>query len=182
MAVEYGAGGARTHYGPRDVALKEPGLLADGLKRVLVVPFSWDNLPSAANSGADAVSQYIPAGCPIIGAHLRVVTAFSGGTGTGLLIGTEQAAGTDIDANGLFLDAQVVSANLVATNYIAGRGAQVIESPDAAGTAHGDADGVYVIGTTGPVSSVNAYPVITAVTGPYAAGEAVLYIEYLALR
>lgn len=183
MTISYaGPGGARNNYGPREVAKKEGGLLADGLARTLVVPFSWDNLPSAANAGADAVAQSIPAGCPILRTVLKITTAFTGGTGTGLLIGTEQADGTDIDANGLFLDAQVVSANLVATNVILGRGAQVVESPDAAGTAHVDADGVYVKGATGPVSSVAQFPVITAVTGPYAAGAGVLYITYLDIR
>ncbi len=183
MPVAYdGAGGARTNYGPREVAKREAGLLADGLLRCLVVPFAFDQLPSALNAGADAVAQFVPAGCPIVRTVLKITTAFTGGTGTGLQIGTEQAAGTDIVASGLFLDAQVVTANIVATNVILGRGTQVVESPDAAGTAHVDADGVYVKGATGPVTSVNAYPLITAVTGPYAAGAGVLYVEYLDIR
>lgn len=183
MTISYaGPGGARNNYGPREVARKEAGILAEGIRKTLVVPIAFDNLPSAANSGNDAVAQFIPAGCPVIRSFLKPITAFTGGTGTGLQIGLEQANGTDIDADGLFLDAQVVSANLVATNFIAGRGACNLEAPDAAATAHGDADGVYVRGATGPVPSVNAYPVVTAVTGPYTAGAAVLYIEYLDVR
>jgi len=182
MTIEYVVGGSRTHYGPRDVSQKEAGKADFGVRRQLVVPFDFANLPSVANAGADAAILTVPAGCPVTKAVLKVKTAFTGGTGTGLQIGFEAASGTDIDADGLFLDAQIVSANLVATNCIFGRGAMVTEAPDAAGTAHGDADGVYVIGTTGPVTSVAAYPLITAVTGAYAAGEGVLYIEYLDTR
>ncbi len=178
MTIEYvSPGGARQNFGPREVAKKEPGLYAgDGPTRWMKVPFSFDQLPSAGNAGADAVSQYIPAGCPVLSCVLKVTTNFAGGTS--YAVGLEQAAGTDIDTDGLITDAQAPVANLVTTNMIAGRGAMIMEGPDAAGTAHIDADGVYVIGATGPVSSVNAYPVITA-TGTFTAGAGYLLIEYL---
>ncbi len=180
MTVAYdGAGGARTNYGPREVAKREGGLLADGLKRCLVIPFAFDNLPSALNAGADAVAQFVPAGCPIVRATVKITTNFAGGTD--YQFGLEQANGTDIDTDGLITAAVGVVANLVTTNVIFGRGAMIAEGPDAAGTAHIDADGVYVKGATGPVTSVNAYPLLTA-NGTFTAGAGVLYVEYLDIR
>ena len=180
MPISYaGPGGARNNYGPREVAKKEAGLLADGLRRTLVVPFSFDNLPTAANAGADAVAQFVPAGCPVVAVALKVTQTFLGGTD--YQFGLEQANGTDIDTDGLITAAVGVVANLVTTNVIFGRGAMVTEGPDAAGTAHIDADGVYVKGATGPVSSVNAYPLVTA-NGTFTAGAGVLYITYLDIR
>lgn len=180
MTISYaGPGNARNNYGPREVARKEAGSLAAGLRRILKVPFAFDNLPARANAGADAVAQYVPAGCPIVGTWVRITTNFAGGTD--YQFGLEQADGTDVDTDGLVTAAQGAVANLVTTNVIAGRGAMVVEGPDAAGTAHIDADGVYVKGATGPVTSVNAFPLMTA-NGTFTAGAGEWYIEYLDLR
>lgn len=180
MTISYaGPGGARNNYGPREVARKEGGILAAGLRRTLVIPFAFDNLPTAANAGADAVAQFVPAGCPIVATWVRITTNFAGGTD--YQFGFEQANGTDIDTDGAITAAVGVVANLVTTNVIAGRGAMVVEGPDAAGTAHIDGDGVYVKGATGPVSSVNAYPLMTA-NGTFTAGAGVWYVEYIDIR
>lgn len=177
MTIVYtGAGGARNNLGPRELALKEPGVFGHPFLRTLKIPFDFANLPSAANAGADAVSQYVPAGCPVVSSYLRVTTDFAGGTD--YQFGLEQAAGTDIDTDGLITAAQAPVANLITTNVIFGRGAMICEGPDAAGTAHIDGDGVYVKGTSGPVSSVNAYPVVTA-NGTFTAGAGTWYITYL---
>ena len=149
-----------------------------GPVRWLKVPFAFNQLPGVANAtaGADACNQYVPAGCMVRTCYLVTTTDFAGGTS--YTVGFEQSDGTDIDADGLVLAAQAAVANLVTTNVIAGRGAMVVEGPDTAGTAHIDGDGVYVKGATGPITSVNAYPVVVA-SGTFTAGAGYLLIEYM---
>lgn len=177
MAVDYGAGGARTHYGPRDVAQKEAGrVVHHGIARQLIVDFDYNNLPSTLNAGADAVNAYVPAGSFITRCYLYCKVAGAGGTS--YTVGLEQADGTDIDADGLITAAQGAVANLAQGNVIAGRGAMVLEAPNADGTAHIDADGVYVDGATGPVTSVDGYIVVVA-NGSFTAGSYRLFVEYI---
>lgn len=179
MTTAYVAPGlARMNYGPRITEKQSPSSQAGGLRRMLTVPFTYDALPAALNSGNDAVNQYMPAGSIVTGCWLTIQTSFAGGTS--YTVGFQTAAGVAIDVDGLIEVGPGAVANLVTTNIIAGRGAMVVEGPDAAGTAHIDGDGVYVKGATGPVTSVNAYPLVTA-AGTFTAGAATLYIEYLAV-
>lgn len=179
MTIAYsGPGNARTNYGPRLLAQKEASVQPIGASRWLKVPYTYANLPGSASAttGADACNQFIPAGSIIRACYLFTTVNFSGGTE--YTYGLEQSDGTDIDVDGLVTAAQAPVANLVTTNVIAGRGAMIVEGPDAAGTAHIDSDGVYVKGATGPVTSVNAYPVIVA-NGTFTAGEGYMLIEYV---
>lgn len=177
MAIAYGVGGARTQYGPRDVAKKEAArTVSFGIARQIVVDFDFANLPSTLNAGADAVNAYVPAGSFITRCYLYCKTAGAGGTS--YTVGLEQADGTDIDADGLITAAQGAVANLAQGNVIAGRGALVLESPNADGTSHGDADGVYADSATGPVTSVDGYIVVVP-SGTFTAGSYRLFVEYV---
>lgn len=180
MTIEYtGAGGVRHNYGP----LLSPATKPDGAGAVesvagnvrqLEYHFAFNGLPT--NSTSDAVVPTIPAYAAITKVHLFVLEAFVGGTS--IEVGTWTPAGVAVDADGLIPAAVGVTANLALGNVIGGRGAQVVEGPDAAGTAHIDGDGVYVASATGPISSV-ASQIRAVAVGTFTAGRARLFVEYI---
>lgn len=185
MAVEYtGAGSVRHNYGPiQSPATKpDPAAVTEqtyGNTNELEIRFTYDNLPAySASAVNDAVKQALPAYAAITDCFLVIEETFAGGTS--LEVGTALAAspGTAVDADGLIPAAVGVTANLVAGNVIAGRGVQVLEAPDAAGTAHGDGDGVYTTGATGPICSAASIITVVAV-GTFTAGRARLVVKYL---
>ena len=187
MGVEYtGAGGVRQFYGPRLSPSTNPSPSGQkestyGNVRELEYNFTYDDLPAySAASVNDAVKNLIPAGAAIVDCWVRVITTFAGGTS--LEFGTVKVSdGTAVDADGLIPAAVGVTANLVAGNLIAGRGAQVIEAPDAAGTAHNDADGVYLQAATGPICTVDSLLSVVAV-GTFTAGKARVLLRYVELN
>lgn len=186
MGTEYtGPGGTRVHYGPRlSPSLKpDPAAATEntlGTVRELEIRFGYDDLPGwSASSVNDAVKRALPAHAAILDAVLRVEEAFVGGTS--LEVGTVNAAtGTVVDADGLIPAAVGVTANLALGNLISGRGAQVIEAPDATGAATVDGDGVYTVSATGPIANV-ATLVRVAAVGTYTAGRARLTVRYSVL-
>lgn len=183
MGTEYTApGGTRVHYGPRLSPISDPDTSATtqntlGTTRELEIRFSYRDLPGwSASSVKDAVKRDIPAHAAILSAVLRVEEAFVGGTS--LEVGTVNAGTGDVvDADGLIPAAVGVTANLALGNLISGRGAQVIEAPDANGAATVDGDGVYTVSATGPIANV-ATLVRVAAVGTYTAGRASLVIRY----
>lgn len=187
MTVEYTSpGSTRKQYGPLLSPSTKPDPAAAsecnaGNVYELEYRFSYDDLPGySAASVNDAVKQSIPANAAIVSAWVRVEETFAGGTS--LEFGTVKASdGTAVDADGLIPAAVGVTANLVAGNLISGRGAQVIEAPDAAGTAHVDGDGVYVAAATGPICTVASLLSVVAV-GTFTAGRARVILRYVPLN
>lgn len=112
--------------GKRDVEKVIPthaALNAGGLQE-LILHFDF---ASAASIGADSDRgdvPFIPDGALILDAVLQIETTFTGAT-TGLLIGTEDSAGSVIDADGIGPAATFVNASLVAGGTIVADGAQI---------------------------------------------------------
>lgn len=184
MAVEYtGSGAVRKNYGPLLSPTSKPDSAASvedsvGGFKELEIRFTYDSLPGyTAASVNDAVKNALPAYAAVTGVYLAIEETFAGGTS--LEVGTVKASdGTAVDADGFIPAAVGVTANLVAGNLICGRGAQVLEAPDAAGTAHVDADGVYVSAATGPICTVASLVSIVAV-GTFTAGRGRLVVRYI---
>lgn len=184
MPVEYtGAGAVRHNYGPILSPQTKPDPAPSREKRYgseveLEINFTFDNLPAwSATAVADAVKQTIPALSAITDVKLIVQETWVGGTS--LEIGTVRAdTGAAVDVDGFIPAAVGVTANLVAGYVISGRGAQVLEAPDAPGTAHNDADGVFVAAATGPISTLATLVSVVAV-GTYTAGRARLLVRYI---
>ncbi|MCK9382895.1 MAG: hypothetical protein M0P95_17770 [Sulfuritalea sp.] len=167
--------GATTNLGPR-LAEKQNGSQVNSFGREveLVYDFDYNTLPTASSD--NAAVPVIPAYAAITGCDLQVIATFVGGTS--LEVGTLTPAAIAVDVDGLIPAAVGVTANLVLGNYVFGRGVQIVEAPDAAGTAHGDGDGVYVAGANGPVASVASQVSVVAV-GTFTAGRARLRVRYL---
>lgn len=111
-------------------------------------------LDLTGNKAVAANDAFIPAGSFITSAVLVVTTATAGGTS--INFGLANAAGDVIDADGI--DAAVSNANMAANKAVVCNGALV------SGTA--------------TVGTANAY-IVTANTGTFTAGEAVLVVEYV---
>ena len=184
MAVEYtGSGAVRKNYGPILSPSTKPDPAAavestSGNFKEVEIRFDYTNLPAvSAASAADAVKNALPAYAAITQAFLVVEQTWVGGTS--LEVGTvKQSDGTAVDADGIIPAAVGVTANLVTGYVIAGRGVQVLEAPDAAGTAHVDGDGVYAAAATGPICTVASLLSVVAV-GTFTAGRARLVVRYL---
>ena len=129
----------------------ENGVNTVSAKKTMLVKIDLTKGDQALNNGEDA---FIPAGSYITAASLVVKTAASGGTN--VTIGLINAAGSDIDADGI--DATVATAALAANLAVACDGAKV--------------------GGTETVGAADAYIDID-VTGTYTAGELLLVIEYI---
>lgn len=127
------------------------GLNAASAKKTMTVSVDLTKGDQALNTGNDAA---IPAGSFITAATLIVKTPAAGGTD--VTVGLINAAGADIDADGI--DAGVLTAAL-------GAGAAVV------------CDGAKVGGTE-TVGAADAYIDID-VTGTFTAGELALVIEYI---
>lgn len=142
-------------------AVKTQGVSATGMSQVLVVDFTATAIGSSfGSSNIDLNNPYIPAGSLIKRADLVITTAFdSAGEAATLTIGTYNAAGTAIDADGI--DATVAEA-AVGTNGLTVR-----------------CDGAHLT-TTGYISE-NAYIGAIYGTEAFTSGVGKLYIEYVKL-
>ena len=129
----------------------ENGVTAVGAKKNLLVNIDLTKGDQALNTGTDAS---IPAGSYITSASLVVKTAAAGGTN--VTIGLINAAGADIDADGI--DATVGTAELAPNKAVACNGA--------------------LVGGTATIGAADGYIDID-VTGTFTAGELLLVIEYI---
>lgn len=117
--------GTVEHYGPRKTDEKFGGRVSyNDMKKTAVWDFNYDDLPAGA---AHNLNLSIPANSTIISAKFRVITAFtSTSTTTDLLVGLEQADGTDIDLDGLLTAANLTQTVIaVAGSLTTGTGALV---------------------------------------------------------
>lgn len=138
-------------------AEKTQGVSVTGMSQVLVVDLTFTAIGSSfGSSNIDLNNPYIPAGSLIKRADLVMTTAATGASST-LTIGTYNAAGTAIDADGI--DATIA---LTAID------------------ADGDTvrcDGAHL--TVGGYISANAYIGAIYGTAVFTAGVGKLYIEYV---
>lgn len=114
--------GRQTFYGALPKYNKFGGeVQSAGKKKELKFSFSFDDLP-AVDAGNEMLAN-LPAGAAIVSAHIKVLSAMTGTSGT-LTVGTSQADGGGvIDADGI--DAAVAQAALTAGAIIVCDGAQV---------------------------------------------------------
>ena len=145
-------------YGDQGV-VRNNGATAVATEQTLVKKFTLTDVGSSFGvSNIDVYDAFIPAGSVITGATLVVTDAATSGGAATLTIGTYNAAGTAIDADGI--DAAVALT--------------VID-------ADGDVvrcDGAQAGGVLGYVS-VNAYIGAIYGTAAYTAGEATLIVKYV---
>lgn len=150
--------GLQVQYGEQDVA-RVGGVHAPS-KRI-VIDFDFSDLPSftadlnndGTKNGFFGGDANVPAGAFITNAYIIVTTPFAGGTSYN--IGTYEADGTVIDADGI--DAAVAVADLAANKAVVCDGASV----------------------GGVITYANDGYVVIAATGTFTAGEAKLVIEYI---
>jgi len=121
MALE-SVGGRQTFFGALPQNNKFGGEVhSAGKKKELKFTFSYDDLP-AVDADNEMLAN-LPSGAAIVSAHIKVLTAMAGTSGT-LTVGTSQADGGGvIDADGI--DAAVAQAALTAGAIIVCDGAQV---------------------------------------------------------
>ena len=139
MGYESNTGlGVLNHYGPRETNGKygsaSPGT---GIVKRAQWEFSYDDLPDAATDGLGFV---IPAGASIVSATMYIDQAWTSTSGTtDLVVGLQEADGTEIDNNGLF-DGTDATQTAIGTegNVVTGVGALV-------GAAIGAANGELVV-------------------------------------
>lgn len=124
--------GVTNHFGRRTVDEKHPVTVPSaGRIRELVVPLNYTQPLDGTTTSKQALNQFIPAYSMIVGCKIFIEEAYL--TGTALEIGTYLAAGTAIDANGLFNTTELAVANLTANTWIVGAaGAQIGASVGAA--------------------------------------------------
>ncbi len=140
--------------------VKTQGTATSGMTQVLVVDLTLTSVGTtfgAAN--IDVLNPFIPAGSLITRADLVMTTAATSGGAATLTIGTYNAAGTAIDADGI--DATVA-----------------LTAIDAIGETV-RCDGAHL--TVGGYIAENAYIGAIYGTAAYTAGVGKLYIEYIKL-
>jgi len=126
MGYESNTGlGVLNHYGPRETNGKYGAASkGTGIVKRAQWDFSYDDLPDAAS---DNLGFVIPAGASIVSATLYVDQAWTSTSGTtDLLVGLQQADGTEIDNDGLF-DGTESTQTAIGTegNVVTGAGALV---------------------------------------------------------
>lgn len=157
MAIEQ-VNGVRVNYNQREfhAGAGKPNSL--GAVKELVVDFEYDSLPSAGAVG-DAVVPVLPVGAVVKSCYLLVKSAFVGGVGSALSVGTAKAVdGTELDLDGLVTAADA--------------GADI---------AHIDADRDVVVGAGAQVNKALAEAgklVVTASGAALTAGSARIVVEY----
>ena len=117
--------GVLVHYGPRATDMKFGGeVQGDTQIKTIVWDFNYDDLPVGDTTN---LNKSIPANSTIVSARFNVVTAFtSTSTTTDMLVGLEQADGTDIDLDGFLTAAQLTqTAIAVVGGLTTGTGALV---------------------------------------------------------
>ena len=148
---------AATHYGRRldeSAAAAEYNVSQNIFKQAFTTTYADINGGLNITGALDELFQKVPVGSQFIGAKVKVLTAFAGGTS--IAVGTHQPDGTVIDADGLVDATAGAVANLTANAYITGAGAQIGASP-----------GV----TTDAVVSITT-------VGTFTAGELTIEVEY----
>ena len=152
------ADGLEVGFGTRDSKSTHPATIrTEGNVEIHSMILDWDNLPAAGTTAHSSKDIPIPAGALVHRATLRVLVAFASAGATTLGIGTENAAGADLDIDGIDV--------AIAKTVI-----------DAVGDAV-QCDGALVGGLV-DVGTVDAYIVTSVATGPYTAGQAELTVEY----
>ena len=125
MSYENSAGlSVRNHYGPKLISESEQfggQSSTGGLMKQAIWEFDYDNLPVNSAIGGGMEAQ-IPAYAHVISAHLEVITAMSGTSGT-ITLGLEESDGTVIDVDGI--DVAVAQAVLIAKAVIVCDGALI---------------------------------------------------------
>lgn len=126
MTIEIGrVRGVANHYGVRNTDGKFGGqLISNGEVKKVEWNIVYNDLPVA---GTNNLQYSIPANSTIVSAKLYVGTAWtSTSTTTDLLIGLEQADGTDIDVDGFVSAADATQTTIaIANSVITGTGALV---------------------------------------------------------
>lgn len=125
--------GLTVRFGKRVSENRKQGKLAEsGSENTAIVDFDYESAAATgvdginAAAGADGQRVPIPAGAVIRDVQLKVLTGFAGAGFTGLNVGTEQADGTDIDADGFFAVAgQGAAANLTAAGTVVGETTEI---------------------------------------------------------
>ena len=133
MGYESNTGlGVLNHYGPREPNGKYGAASkGTGIVKRAQWEFSYDDLPDAATDGLGFV---IPAGASIVSATMYIDQAWTSTSGTtDLVVGLQEADGTEIDNNGLF-DGTDATQTAIGTegNVVTGVGALVGASIGAA--------------------------------------------------
>jgi hypothetical protein len=139
MGYESNTGlGVLNHYGPRETNGKYGAASkGTGIVKRAQWDFSYDDLPDAATDGLGFV---IPAGASIVSATMYIDQAWTSTSGTtDLVVGLQEADGSEIDDNGLF-DGSDATQTAIGTegNVVTGVGALV-------GAAIGAANGELVV-------------------------------------
>lgn len=149
--------GTVNHYGPRQKNDGLPSAVSTyGVVKQMTLSFDFDDLnlgKIVANS--DSANLLIPANSMIRHAFLEVNTAFL--SGTSLAIGLDEADGTTVDADGLFTDAALATANLTLGAWLVGSGAFATND---------------TVGTADVALTIDA-------TGTFTAGSARVIVEYI---
>lgn len=140
-------------------ALGGEGVTTRGSRQVLVVDITAANTGSSFGaSNIDQLAPQLPANSIIVNADLVVTTPFTSGGAATLTIGTYNAAGTAIDADGI--DATVALAAINTDGFVV------------------QCDGAQVSGTV-TIGGAAAYVGWNWGTAAYTAGAAKLIIEYI---
>lgn len=146
-------------FGPRKTNMKFGGASLSVDKRVIKYVFDYNDLPVG---GANNLGLVIPANSTILGAKLRILTAFtSTSTTTDLQVGLQNSAGTEIDNDGLITAVQ-------ATQTAIGVVGSVIDG--ASGTAGA------LIGKT--IGAANGEIAVVPNVNDLTAGRAEIIVEY----
>lgn len=108
--------GVYNHYGVRTTDQKFGGGGSDEVVKLAIWTFDYDDLPAGGTSNLE---HSIPANSRILSSKLEIITAFtSTSTTTDLLVGLEQADGTDIDLDGLITAAQATQTTIATAGNI----------------------------------------------------------------
>ena len=138
--------------------VKDNGSTTESMTQTLIVDIDDATAVPASAATPAANDAFIPAGSYVKNAYLVIETAFTSAGAATLTIGTYNAAGTAIDADGI--DAAIaLTAIDAAGDVVVCDGAQV--------------GGVVTVG------SANAYVKVNYGTAAFTAGKAKLYVEYI---
>ncbi|MFA5142507.1 MAG: hypothetical protein WC471_06080 [Candidatus Woesearchaeota archaeon] len=161
MGFESNTGlGVLAHYGVRTVDSKFGAEIDDDVIKTIQWTFSYNDLPTGATHNLGAS---IPANATILSAKLQIIDAFtSTSTTTDLLVGLEQADGTDIDLDGLITAAQATQTTIAVVN-------SVIDG--ASGTPGA------LIGTT--IGTAAGELIVTSSAADLLTGKARLIVQYI---
>lgn len=146
--------GLTVRFGTRETEVNKGAQASTaGVVQQIVVDVDATKIGSSASDNL-SVSAFVPAGSLVRSAELIVDEAFVGGGTSTLDVGTYDADGTAIDADGLL--AGVAEASLTADTLVVGAGAQV-----------------------GAVVNSDAYVSMTFGAAAFTAGSGKLVVEYI---